>query len=92
MNTSSIKDIVYKIHIHDDGKKEYFLDDKPWNDFVDPAEVKIGDIVYFDPNGLNRFGIVANIREGDFTYYDISPGDKTELEEIAMFQVYKVLK
>ena len=91
MSNSDPKDITYKINIHEDGKREYFLDDKPW-EFVDPSNVKIGDIIYFDPNGLDRYGIVANIREGDFIYYDVSRGDNMNLEEIAMFQVYKVEK
>lgn len=90
MDTSEeLKDLTYTINVYDDGRKEYFLNKQPWN-FVDPSQVKVGDIVYFDPNGLNRYGIVTGIREGDFIYYDVSPGDKVDLEEVAMFQVYKV--
>jgi hypothetical protein len=87
-----IKDITYEI-LEDEntGERQYFLDKEPWN-FVDPKTVNIGDIVYFDPNGLNRFGIVMNIRNEDYIYYDVSRGTKMELEEIAMFQVYKVDK
>ena len=84
-----IKDISYSILMDDNNKVQYFLDNEPW-EFVDPETVKIGDIVYFDPNGLNRCGIVMNIRKEDFIYYDVSPGNRMNLEEIAMFQVYKV--
>lgn len=84
------KDISYKILVNEEtGERTYLLDDEPWT-FVDPANVKIGDIVYFDPNGLGRNGIVANIREEDFIYYDVYFGSNMESEEIAMFQVYKV--
>jgi hypothetical protein len=87
-----IKDITYEI-LEDEntGERQYFLDKEPWQ-FIDPKTVNIGDIVYFDPNGLNRFGIVMNIRNEDYIYYDVSRGTKMELEEIAMFQVYKVDK
>ena len=84
-----IKDISYSILMDDNNNVQYFLDNEPW-EFVDPETVKIGDIVYFDPNGLNRSGIVMNIRKEDFVYYDVSPGNRMNLEEIAMFQVYKV--
>ena len=84
-----IKDISYSILMDDNNNVQYFLDNEPW-EFVDPETVKIGDIVYFDPNGLNRNGIVMDIRKGDFIYYDVSPGNRMNLEEIAMFQVYKV--
>ena len=34
-------------------------------------------------------GIVTNIRQGDFLYYDVGFADNLNIEEIAMFQVYK---
>ena len=84
------RDIVYKILVEEEtGNKTYFLNDEPWT-FVDPAHVKIGDIIYFDPNGLNRWGIVSSIREADFIYYDVVFPNTFPKEEIAMFQVYKV--
>lgn len=92
-----IKDLSYKIMIDDDNKMQYFLNDEPW-EFVDPSTVNIGDIIYFDPNGLERYGIVMNIRHEDFTYFDVNRGftssnsSQIYLEEIAMFQVYKVDK
>ncbi len=85
-------DITYKILVNEEtGERTYLLQDEPWT-FVDPSNVKIGDIVYFDPNGLERNGIVANIRDEDFIYYDVYFGSNMEPEEIAMFQVYKVVK
>ena len=86
-----IKDISYSILMDDNNNVQYFLDNEPW-EFVDPETISIGDIVYFDPNGLNRCGIVMNIRKEDFVYYDVSRGSQMNLEEIAMFQVYKVDK
>jgi hypothetical protein len=87
-----ILDLSYKVFINDDGSIDrYTLNDEPW-EFVDPETVKIGDIIWFDPNGLERNGIVMNIRKADFIYYDVSRGSNMNLEEIAMFQVYKVEK
>ena len=85
-----VKDLSYKVFINDDGSIDrYTLNDEPW-EFVDPETVKIGDIIWFDPNGLDRYGIVTNIRQGDFLYYDVGFADNLNIEEIAMFQVYKV--
>ena len=84
------KDITYKIMVDEEtGDKQYFLDDEPWT-FIDPSLVKVGSLVWFDPNGLDRYGIVTNIREADFIYYDVGFADNLNIEEIAMFQVYKV--
>lgn len=86
-----IRDITYEI-LEDErtGERQYLLDKEPWR-FIDPKHVQVGSIIWFDPNGLNRSGIVMNIREGDFIYYDVGNGSKfNNLEEIGMFQVYKV--
>lgn len=83
------KDITYKIMVDEEtGKMEFFLDDQPWK-FVDPQNVKVGSMVWFDPNGLERCGIVTNIRQGDFLYYDVGFANNLNIEEVAMFQVYK---
>ena len=86
-----IKDITYQIYEDTDtGERKYELDNQPWK-FVDPNHIKVGSIVWFDPNGLNRNGIVMDIRQGDFIYYDVGNGASFKrLEEVAMFQVYKV--
>jgi len=85
------RDITYKMNIDENTNEvlEYFLNDEPWK-FVDPSEVKVGSQIWFDPNGLERNGIVTNIRKGDFLYYDVGYPDTLDIEEIAMFQVYKV--
>jgi len=89
-DTMEPKDITYKILVDEEtGDKQYFLDDEPWT-FVDPSQVRVGSLVWFDPNGLNRFGIVTNIREADFIYYDVGLAENLNIEEVAMFQVYKV--
>jgi hypothetical protein len=89
-DTMEPKDITYKILVDEEtGDKQYFLDDEPWT-FVDPSQVRVGSLVWFDPNGLNRFGIVTNIREADFIYYDVGFAENLNIEEVAMFQVYKV--
>ena len=84
------RDITYKILVNEEtNEMQFFLDDQPWN-FVDPKHVQVGSMIWFDPNGLDRFGIVTNIRQGDFLYYDVGFADNLNIEEIAMFQVYKV--
>lgn len=86
------RDITYKIMENEEtGERQYFLDDEPWK-FVNPQHVKIGSMIWFDPNGLERCGIVTNIREGDFIYYDVGMSVRSSdfnSEEVAMFQVYK---
>jgi len=85
-----IKDITYQIYEDaDTGERRFELDNQPWK-FVSPDNVKVGSLIWFDPNGLNRNGIVTNIRNGDFVYYDVTNGSSFKTEEIAMFQVYKV--
>ena len=87
------RDITYKILVNEEtGERQYFLDDEPWK-FVDPKHVQVGSMIWFDPNGLDRCGVVTNIREGDFIYYDVAMSVRTNdfnSEEIAMFQVFKV--
>ena len=87
------KDITYKIMENEEtGERQYFLDDEPWK-FVDPKHVQVGSMIWFDPNGLDRCGVVIDIRQGDFTYYDVVMSVRTNdfnSEEIAMFQVFKV--
>ena len=83
------RDITFKILVNEEtNDMQFFLDDEPWK-FVDPKHVKIGSMIWFDPNGLERCGIVTNIRQGDFLYYDVGFPDNLNIEEIAMFQVYK---
>lgn len=85
-----IRDITYQILENPDtGERQYLLDNEPWK-FISPKDVKLGSIVWFDPNGLNRSGVVLDIKEGDFIYYDVANGSQFKTEEIAMFQVYKV--
>lgn len=85
-----IKDLVYKIEVNEEtGEKKYFLDDEPLV-FVDPSEIKVGSIVWYDPNGNENFGVVVNIRESDFIYYDVGDNTSMNTEEVAMFEVYKV--
>jgi hypothetical protein len=89
-DSQEIKDLVYKIEEDEEtGHRDYFLNDAPWT-FVDPKEVSVGSVVYFDPNGEERFGIVTGIRESDFIYYDVGFNDSMNIEEVAMFQVYRV--
>ena len=83
------RDITFKILVNEEtNDMQFFLDDEPWK-FVDPKHVKVGSMIWFDPNGLERCGIVTNIRQGDFLYYDVGFADNLNIEEIAMFQVYK---
>jgi len=83
------RDITFKILVNEEtNDMQFFLDDEPWK-FVDPKHVKVGSMIWFDPNGLDRCGIVTNIRQGDFLYYDVGFADNLNIEEIAMFQVYK---
>ena len=83
------RDITFKILVNEEtNDMQFFLDDEPWK-FVDPKHVKVGSMIWFDPNGLDRCGIVTNIRQGDFLYYDVGFPDNLNIEEIAMFQVYK---
>lgn len=94
MSAKEVKDLTYTINVDEEtGEKTYFLDDKPW-EFVDPSQVKVGSMIWFDPNGLDRYGIVTNIRQGDFTYYDtydfINSPTGVKIEEVAAFQVYRV--
>ena len=84
------RDITFKILVNEEtNDMQFFLDDEPWK-FVDPKHVKVGSMIWFDPNGLERCGIVTNIRQGDFLYYDVGFADNLNIEEIAMFQVYRV--
>ena len=81
------RDITFKILVNEEtNDMQFFLDDEPWK-FVDPKHVKVGSMIWFDPNGLDRCGIVTNIRQGDFLYYDVGFADNLNIEEIAMFQV-----
>lgn len=88
---NNVIDITYKIVEEKDGKRSYTMNNEKW-EFVNPSEIVVGSHVWFDPNGLERNGIVTNIRKGDFTYYDVGFPDTLALCEVADFQVYKVEK
>ena len=89
-----IKDLSYKIHYDDNDNSiilKYTLDDEPW-EFVDPSNIQVGDVIFYDKEEYNRFGIVMNIDKRKFTYYEVSNGSEMNLTEIAEFRVFKVSK
>ena len=84
------KELCYKIEIDEDtNHREYFLNDEPWT-FIDPKRVTVGCIVHFDKDAPSKSGIVTNVRESDFIYYDVGHADSLLIEEVAMFQVFDV--
>ena len=92
----SAKDFLqhdYKIEIDekDTSIRKYYLNDEPV-EFVDPSEVKVGSLVYFDK--LNQtHGLVQGIRKDKyFVLFDVLCMDNDKTEEVAAFRVYKVAK
>ena len=90
----SAKDFVqhdYKIEIDEKNTdiRKYYLNDGPV-EFVDPAEVKVGSLVFFDK--MNQtYGLVQGIRKDKyFVLFDVLCMDNDKVEEVAAFRVYKV--
>ena len=83
----------YKIEIDEKNTdiRKYYLDDKP-HEFVEPSQVKVGSLVYFDK--LNQtYGLVQSIRKDKyFVLFDVLCMDNDKTEEVAAFRVYKVAK
>lgn len=84
------EELVYQINVHDDGTREFLLNEKPLQ-FINPSLVEVGSVVWFDQGLNSRYGVVCEVRKGSFIYYDVNDGTMDKpLEEIAEFQVYKV--
>lgn len=80
----------YKIDIDDNDHsiRKYFLNDKPL-EFVDPKEVKVGTMVWFDLYN-QTYGIVQELRHDKFfPLYDVLCLEDDRVEEVASFRVYR---